>query len=139
MSGTILPFKGRKPQEPVFIENNDAKVMLVLAADLMSDVPGGAGNIEKDMELFNSIQSYLSNLDLPDQMTKQDLSNTLDKMIDEFDSFADLDYTYSIIEDDFAILGKDTKGKLLDIYGVQCEEPPSIPEIEGGTSDGPEF
>ena len=136
MSATILPFKGKKP---VAIEGNDAKIMLVLAADLMSEIPGGAGNIEKDMALFNDIQSYLSNLDLPDQMTKQDLSNILDNMIDEFDSFADVDYTYSIIEDDFAILGKDTKGKLLDIYGVQCEEPPSIPEIEGGTPNGPEF
>ena len=46
MSATILPFKGKKP---VAIEGNDAKIMLVLAADLMSDIPGGAGNIEKDM------------------------------------------------------------------------------------------
>ena len=136
MSATILPFKNKKP---AIIDVADAKIMLVLAADLMSDVPGGAGNIEKDMTLFNSIQSYLSNLDLPDQMTKQDLSNILDDMIDEFDSFADTAYTYSIIEDDFASLGKDTKGKLLEVYGVQCDEPPFIPEIEGGTNDGPDF
>lgn len=136
MPAEIFQFKGKPAEEPVRISHDDAKVMLMLGADVMSDVPNGMDGVDKDLEFYNEIQEYLSGVEIADDMSKAEFMHILANMIEDTGAFADVRSTYSMLQEDLGILGLDTKHRLLAAYGRQCDAAPSIPEIDGSDHEG---
>ena len=136
MSAKIFKFQRTPAEEPVRITRDDAKVMLMLCADVMSDMPNGMDGVDKDLEFYNEIQEHLSEVEMPDEITKAEFLHILANMIEETEAYADLRSTYALLEEDMKVIGDDTKARLLQAYGTQCDQAPSIPEIDGSPPDG---
>ncbi len=126
----ILPFSEASRRNPLHQSRDDAKVVLMLCADLLSDDISSGMTVEKDIDLYNQIQEHLADIDIHDSVMRDELVEIVSELVERYDAFSDVDCVLLAAQDDFRKLTKSNKYKLLQAFGKQSGGLPDLPELD---------
>lgn len=126
----ILDFDQSRRKYPLNYSLEDAKLVLMLCADMLSDDMSAGAFCTKDHELFDEIQDQFASLSLGEIVSRSELSAIIEQVVEENSLYV---FSGIVLEEALQCLPAlrpATKQALLDVFGKKGQQIPEIKELD---------